>query len=49
MLLPKAKAKIRPTDFYLGAKKVGTGSKAHWVVTSWVPHVAPMIPSADAG
>ena len=48
MLLPKAKAKIRPTDFYMGAKKVGTGAKAHWVVTSWVPHVAPMVPSDNA-
>lgn len=48
MLLPKATAKIRPTDFYLGVKKVGTGSKAHWVVTSWVPHVSPMVPSANA-
>lgn len=44
MLLPKAKAKIRPTDFYLGARKVGKGSNAHWVVTSWVPHVSPMVP-----
>jgi hypothetical protein len=48
MLLPKATAKIRPTDFYMGAKKVGTGAKAHWVVTSWVPHVAPMVPSDNA-
>ena len=48
MLLPKASAKIRATDFYLGAKKVGTGAKAHWVVTSWVPHVAPMVPSDNA-
>jgi len=45
MLLPKATAKIRPTDFYLGLKKVGTGAKAHWVVTSWSPHVSPMVPS----
>ena len=49
MLLPKAKAKIRATDFYLGVKKIGTGSKAHWVVVSWVPHVAPMIPNAANG
>ena len=47
MLLPKAKYKIRPTDFYLGVNKVGTGAKAHWVVNSWVPHVAPMIPNAQ--
>jgi hypothetical protein len=46
MLLPKAKAKIRATDFYLGMKKVGTGANAHWIVTSWVPHVSPMIPAA---
>jgi len=45
MLLPKAKAKIRPTDFYFGAKKVGTGAKAHWIVTSWVPHASPMVPT----
>ncbi len=45
MLLPKATAKIRPTDFFLGTKKVGTGPNAHWVVTSWVPHVSPMVPS----
>ncbi len=44
MLLPKAKAKIRATDFYLSARKVGKGSNAHWVVTSWVPHVSPMVP-----
>ena len=49
MLLPKATAKIRPTDFYLGVRKVGTGAKAHWIVTSWVPHVSPMIPSASTG
>jgi hypothetical protein len=48
MLLPKATAKIRATDFYLGAKKVGSGAKAHWVVTSWVPHVSPMVPSDNA-
>lgn len=48
MLLPKATAKIRATDFYLGAKKLGTGSNAHWVVTSWVPHVAPMVPDGSA-
>jgi len=48
MLLPKANAKIRPTDFYMGAKKVGTGAKARWVVTSWVPHVSPMVPSDNA-
>ena len=48
MLLPKAKAKIRPTDFYLGVNKVGTGAKAHWVVTSWSPHVSPMVPSDNA-
>ena len=48
MLLPKAKAKIRATDFYLGVKKIGTGAKAHWVVTSWVPHVSPMVPSDNA-
>jgi hypothetical protein len=47
MLLPKATAKIRATDFYLGAKKVGSGAKAHWVVTSWVPHVSPMVPNAN--
>ncbi len=48
MLLPKAKAKIRPTDFYLGVNKVGTGAKAHWVVTSWSPHVSPMVPTDNA-
>jgi len=48
MLLPKASAKIRATDFYLGARKVGQGPTAHWVVTSWVPHVSPMVPSDNA-
>ncbi len=48
MLLPKPNAKIRPTDFYLGVNKVGTGAKAHWVVTSWSPHVSPMVPSDNA-
>ncbi len=48
MLLPKASAKIRAIDFYMGAKKVGKGSNAHWLVTSWVPHVSPMIPSDKA-
>jgi hypothetical protein len=49
MLLPKAKAKIRPTDFYLGVRKVGTGATAHWIVISWVPHVSPMVPSGSTG
>jgi len=48
MLLPKANAKIRPTDFYLGATKIGSGKNAHWVVDSWVPHVSPMVPSDNA-
>ena len=49
ILLPKAGAKIRPTDFYLGLTKLGSGAKAHWVVNSWVPHVAPMVPTDNAG
>jgi hypothetical protein len=49
ILLPKANAKIRPTDFYVGLDKVGAGATAHWVVNSWVPHVSPMIPSASTG
>jgi len=49
ILLPKANATIRSTDFYLGMDKIGTGAAAHWVVNSWVPHVAPMIPSDSTG
>ena len=44
-LLPKASAKIKPQTFFILLKRVtGGGGKRHWVVDSWVPRSATLVP-----
>lgn len=45
-LLPKNGAKVKPQVFFIGLKKVGTGTSARWQVNYWVPRAAPQIPTA---
>ena len=45
-LLPKDAAKVKPQVFFIGLKKVGKGTAAHWQVNYWVPRAAPQIPTA---
>jgi hypothetical protein len=48
-MVPKKGAKGQTELFWLELKRVGTGSKAHWLVWSWVPRYAPPIPSNPTG
>jgi len=43
-LLPKDGSSIKPQVFFILLKKVGPSGKKHWVVDSWVPHSAPIVP-----
>jgi hypothetical protein len=45
-LLPKDATKVKPQVFFIGLKKVGKGTAAHWQVNYWVPRAAPQIPTA---
>jgi hypothetical protein len=45
-LLPKDSAHVKPQVFFIGLKKVGTGTAARWQVNYWVPRAAPQIPTA---
>jgi hypothetical protein len=49
ILIPKNSNKIKPQDFFILLKKVGTGTKQRWIVDSWVPHSAPLVPLGPAG
>jgi hypothetical protein len=44
-MLPKRGANVRAQSFYLGLIEVGKGKQAHWVVNSWVPRGAAMLPN----
>jgi hypothetical protein len=48
-LIAKSGKKQDGGFFFLELKKFGTGSKAKWLVTSWVPRYAPPIPTNPAG
>jgi hypothetical protein len=43
-LLPKPGTKAKSGIFYLKLKRIGPAGKQHWVVDSWVPRAAPMVP-----
>jgi hypothetical protein len=43
VLVPKS-PKVKPQDFFILLKKIGTGSTRHWIVDSWVPHSTPLVP-----
>ena len=44
-LLPKQNAKVKPQLFIMDLKKI----KGQWVVDSWVPRSAPLVPSGSSG
>jgi hypothetical protein len=44
-LLPKRGAHVRAQAFYLGLIETGKGVHRHWVVNSWVPRGAAMLPN----
>ncbi len=48
-LVPKKGHKGSTDLFWLELKRVGKGSKAHWLVWSWVPRFAPAIPANPVG
>ncbi len=48
ILLPKKKT-VKSEIFTLELRKIGKGSKAHWVVNSWAPRTHPTIPSNPNG
>jgi hypothetical protein len=49
VLQPKAGSKEKPQLFFVGVKKVGSGTTAKWVVDYWAPYAPPPIPSTPQG
>jgi hypothetical protein len=49
VLQPKNGSKEKPQLFFVGVKKVGSGSTAKWVVDYWAPYSPPPIPSTPQG
>jgi hypothetical protein len=43
-LLPRKGAGVRAQVFFLGLVKVGSGSRARWVVDNWVPRASAVVP-----
>jgi hypothetical protein len=43
-LLPREGSGVRAQVFFLGLKKLGTGTDARWVVDNWVPRAAAVVP-----
>ena len=48
-LVPEKGVKGSTDLFWLELRRVGKGSKAHWLVWSWVPRFAPAIPANPVG
>jgi hypothetical protein len=48
-MIPKQGVKGDTELFYLELKRVGKGSKAHWLVWSWTPNLPPAIPANSGG
>lgn len=44
VILPKSKT-VKSQIFLMEMKRVGTGSKSHWVVNSWAPRSVPTVPN----
>jgi|SRR5262245_2675648 len=49
VLTPKKGSKTKPQLFFVGVKKVGSGTSAKWVVDYWAPYAPPPIPSTPQG
>ena len=45
-LVPKDNANIKAQVFFIRLDRVGPAGKKHWVVESWVPRSAPLVPAA---
>jgi hypothetical protein len=45
VMQPKAGSKEKPQVFYIGLKKVGSGTDAKWLVDYWAPYAPPPVPS----
>lgn len=45
VLQPKKGSKEKPQLFFVGVKKVGSGTSAKWVVDYWAPYAPPPIPA----
>jgi len=43
-LLPRKGSGVRSQVFFLGLKKVGSGSRTRWVVDNWVPRASAVVP-----
>ncbi len=43
-LLPRKGSGVRAQVFFLGLKKVGSGSRTRWVVDNWVPRASAVVP-----
>jgi len=43
-LLPRKGSGVRAQVFFLGLVKVGSGSRARWVVDNWVPRASAVVP-----
>jgi len=43
-LLPRKGSGVRSQVFFLGLKKVGSGSRNRWVVDNWVPRASAVVP-----
>jgi hypothetical protein len=43
-LLPREGSGVRAQIFFLELKRLGTGTKARWVVDNWVPRASAVVP-----
>jgi hypothetical protein len=48
-MVPRKGVKGETELFWLELKRVGNGSKAHWLVWSWTPDLPPAIPANPGG
>lgn len=45
-LLPKDNAKVKAQIFFIRLDRVGQEGNKHWIVESWVPRSAPLVPQS---
>ena len=43
-LLPRDNAGVKPQVFFILLRRVGPAGKKHWLVDTWVPKSAPLVP-----
>jgi hypothetical protein len=48
-LLPRDNAGVKPQVFFILLKRVGPAGKKHWLVDTWVPKSAPLVPLGANG